>query len=135
MAGSTRGSGIAEPAAIAQPAAARPVRARRWRMLRRAAGARLAPLGVAVMLAAVAVAILAPVVSPYDPLKQDLGNALAQPGPAHLLGTDNVGRDVLARVIWGTRVSLVAGFGSVAIAVLAVFTLLYAFTFIDRSHF
>src|SRR6266478_689302 len=117
MAGSTRGSGIAEPAAIAQPA--RPVRARRWRMLRRAAGARLAPLGVAVMLAAVTVAILAPVVSPYDPLKQDLGNTLAPPGRAHLLGTDNVGRDVLSRVIWGTRVSLVAGFGSVAIAVLA----------------
>ena len=88
-------------------------------MLRRAAGARLAPFGVAVMLAALAVAILAPVLSPYDPLKQDLGNALAPPGRVHLLGTDNVGRDVFSRVIWGTRISLVAGFGSVAIAVVA----------------
>ncbi len=88
-------------------------------MLRRAAGARLAPFGVAVMLAALAVAILAPVLSPYDPLKQDLGNALAPPGQVHLLGTDNVGRDVFSRVIWGTRISLVAGFGSVAIAVVA----------------
>ena len=71
------------------------------------------------MLAALIVAVLAPIVSPYDPLKQDLGNVLAKPGRAHLLGTDNVGRDVLSRVIWGTRVSLVAGFVSVAIAAAA----------------
>src|SRR5260370_15991768 len=120
MAGSIRGSDIAEPAAaIVEPAASRPVHARRWRMLRRAAGARLAPFGVAVMRAALAVARGAPVPSPYDPLKQDLGNALAPPGQVPLLGTDNVGRDVFSRVIWGTRISLVAGFGSVAIAVVA----------------
>ena len=68
---------------------------------------------------AVAAALLAPMVAPHDPLKQDLNHALARPDRAHLLGTDNVGRDVLSRVIWGTRVSLVAGLGSVAIAVLA----------------
>jgi peptide/nickel transport system permease protein len=105
MAGSTRGSGIAEPA--------------RWGALRRAAAARLAPFGAAVLLLAVLGAVFAPVVSPHDPLKQDLDRALARPGRAHLLGTDNVGRDVLSRVIWGTRVSLVAGFGSVAIAMVA----------------
>jgi peptide/nickel transport system permease protein len=105
MAGSTRGSGIAEPA--------------RWGTLRRAAAARLAPFGAAVLLLAVLGAVFAPVVSPHDPLKQDLDRALARPGRAHLLGTDNVGRDVLSRVIWGTRVSLVAGFGSVAIAMVA----------------
>ena len=77
------------------------------------------PVASMLVLAAVAVAILAPVLSPYDPLKQDLGNALAPPGRVHLLGTDNVGRDVFSRVIWGTRISLVAGFGSVAIAVVA----------------
>ncbi|HYW87677.1 MAG TPA: ABC transporter permease, partial [Chloroflexota bacterium] len=58
-------------------------------------------------------------VSPYDPLRQDLANLLAPPSLAHLLGTDNVGRDILARVIWGARVSLIAGSGSVAIAVSA----------------
>ena len=88
-------------------------------MLRRAARARLAPLGAAVLLVALAVALFAPLVAPYDPLKQDLGNTLAPPGRAHLLGTDNVGRDVLSRVIWGTRVSLLAGFVSVAMAALA----------------
>ena len=65
------------------------------------------------------IALAAPLVAPYDPLKQDLGNTLAAPGRAHLLGTDNVGRDVLSRVIWGTRVSLVAGLVSVALAGLA----------------
>ncbi len=71
------------------------------------------------LIAALAVALAAPVLAPYDPYAQDLGSALQAPGRAHLLGTDNVGRDVLSRVIWGTRVSLVAGFVSVAIAALA----------------
>ncbi len=92
---------------------------RRWTMLRRAARARLAPFGAAVLLSALLTAVAAPLVAPYDPLKLDLGHALAPPGRAHLLGTDNVGRDVLSRVVWGTRISLVAGFASVAIAVVA----------------
>jgi peptide/nickel transport system permease protein len=103
---------------LGPPAVTRPVRARRWRTLRHAARARLAPFGAAVLLVAVAAALLAPLVAPHDPLKQDLNHALARPDRAHLLGTDNVGRDVLSRVIWGTRVSLVAGLGSVGIAVL-----------------
>jgi peptide/nickel transport system permease protein len=68
------------------------------------------------MLLAVAVALAAPLVAPYDPLAQNLGNTLARPDRAHLLGTDNVGRDVLSRVVWGTRVSLLAGLVSVALA-------------------
>jgi peptide/nickel transport system permease protein len=72
-----------------------------------------------VLLAALATAVLAPVLAPHDPLRQDLGNALASPSARHLLGTDNVGRDVLSRVIWGSRISLVAGFASVAMAAAA----------------
>jgi peptide/nickel transport system permease protein len=94
-------------------------RVRRWVVLRRAASARLAPVGAAVVLLAIITALFAQALSPHDPLKQDLGNTLAAPSRAHLLGTDNVGRDVLARVIWGTRVSLVAGFVAVALATLA----------------
>jgi ABC-type dipeptide/oligopeptide/nickel transport system permease subunit len=96
MAGSIRASDRAE-------------RAPRWKVLRRAARARLAPFGAAVITLAVFIALAAPLVAPYDPLAQNLGNTLAAPGRDHLLGTDNVGRDVLSRVIWGTRVSLVAG--------------------------
>ena len=106
MAGSIRGSALAE-------------RARRWTVLRRAARARLPPFGALVMVLAVLVALAAPLLAPYDPLAQNLGNTLAAPGRAHLLGTDNVGRDVLSRVIWGTRVSLVAGLVSVVLAVCA----------------
>jgi peptide/nickel transport system permease protein len=120
MAGSIRESGIADRApALSRPPAARPARGRRWAVLRQAARTRLGPLGVLVMLIALAAAFLAPVISPYDPLKQDLGNTLARPDRAHLMGTDNVGRDVLSRMIWGTRVSLLAGFGSVALAMAA----------------
>jgi peptide/nickel transport system permease protein len=92
-------------------------RIRRWDVLRRAASVRLAVFGAVVVLAAVLGAIFAPFVSPYDPLKQDLGNLLAAPSSTHVLGTDNVGRDILARVIWGGRVSLMVGALSVLIAV------------------
>ena len=101
MAGSTRASGSAE---------------RRWRALSRAARARLAPFGAVVLFAALVMAFGASVLSPHDPLKQNLDNTLARPGRTHVLGTDNVGRDVLSRVIWGTRVSLLAGIVSVALA-------------------
>ena len=121
MAGSIRGSGTADAMAtiLVAPVPSRSVRDRRWRTLRRAARARLAPFGAAVLLLAITVALLAPVVAPYNPLKQNLNNTLARPDWTHFLGTDNVGRDVFSRVIYGTRVSLVAGFGSVVIAVLA----------------
>ena len=92
---------------------------RRWRALRRAARARLAPFGATVLLAALIIAFGASVLSPHDPLKQNLNNTLARPGRAHVLGTDNVGRDVLSRVIWGTRVSLLAGIVSVVLAATA----------------
>ncbi|MCC6180055.1 MAG: ABC transporter permease [Chloroflexi bacterium] len=107
---------LAAPSSVAP---ARPSREHRWPVLQRALSARLAPFGLAVLLLALALAVLAPVVSPYDPLKQDLGNVLLPPSDAHLLGTDNLGRDVLARTIWGTRISLIAGFVSVAAAVVA----------------
>ena len=93
--------------------------AERWKVLRRAARVRLAPFGAAVMMLAALIALAAPLVAPHDPLAQNLGNTLAPPGRDHLLGTDNVGRDVLSRVIWGTRVSLVAGLVSVVLAVSA----------------
>jgi peptide/nickel transport system permease protein len=87
-------------------------------MLRRALTARGAVFGAVVLLAVVLMALFAPLLAPYDPLKQDLSNLLAAPNAQHLFGTDNNGRDVLSRVIWGTRVSLVAGLVSVALAVI-----------------
>src|SRR5882762_2516074 len=97
MAGSIPGSDHAEVrAGLARPAVS-PVRAQRWKVLRRAARARLAPFGAAVMALAVLIALAAPLVAPYDPLAQNLGKTLAPPGRDHLLGTDNGGRDVPSR--------------------------------------
>ena len=71
-------------------------------------------LGVVVVLALVAV--LAPVLAPYDPYLQDLGAILQPPSAAHLFGTDELGRDVLSRVLYGCQVSLSVGVISQVIA-------------------
>lgn len=76
-------------------------------------GSLMAGIGVIGFL--VLVAVFAPVLAPYDPIKQDLQNALANPGAAHWLGTDKYGRDVLSRLIWGARVDLRIGFLAVII--------------------
>lgn len=55
------------------------------------------------------VALLAPILAPYDPNKNSLAECLNGPSLAHLFGTDNFGRDVLSRLIYGTRVSLIVG--------------------------
>ncbi len=64
------------------------------------------------------VAVLAPWIAPYDPLAINLPEALLPPSSQHWLGTDPLGRDVLSRLIYGTRISLVIGFIAVGVAVL-----------------
>lgn len=63
-------------------------------------------------------ALLAPWIAPYNPNQQDLANALQGPTPQHLLGTDDLGRDVLSRLMFGAQVSLRASLQSVAVALL-----------------
>ncbi len=72
-------------------------------------------VGSAMVVAWLLIALLAPVVAPYDPIKVTVGDALRSPSLAHLLGTDDLGRDVLSRVIWGSRISLSVGLISVGI--------------------
>jgi len=74
--------------------------------------------GVGVVVAIVLLAVLAPLVSHHDPLEIDLVNQLQGPSPAHWLGTDIQGRDVWARLVYGSRVSLTAGIVSQAIALM-----------------
>ncbi|MDP2627513.1 MAG: ABC transporter permease [Candidatus Rokubacteria bacterium] len=64
----------------------------------------------------VVLAVLAPVLAPWDPHKPDTRRILAGPSASHWLGTDQLGRDVLARVLYGARISLAVGFISVGIA-------------------
>ena len=79
---------------------------------------RLALAGGLVLLCLAVVAVAAPWLAPYDPLQTNLPEALLSPSAAHLLGTDQLGRDVLSRLIYGTRISLLIGFIAVGIAVL-----------------
>lgn len=66
-------------------------------------------VGLLVILALILVAIFAPVLAPHDPYEQNLANSLQKPSSEHLLGTDLLGRDVLSRIIYGSRVSLMVG--------------------------
>jgi peptide/nickel transport system permease protein len=84
-----------------------------WRALRRN---RLALAGGVVVVFLAVLALLAPVVSPRDPNRPDVKKILDGPSKAHLLGTDQLGRDVLSRMLYGARVSLAVGFVSVGIA-------------------
>ena len=74
--------------------------------------------GIAVVLIAL-LAILAPVVAPYDPIKVTASEALRPPSPSHPFGTDQFGRDILTRVLYGGQISLRIGLISVGIASLA----------------
>lgn len=63
-------------------------------------------VGAVVLIAVVAVLVLTPWIAPYDPARQDLAQRLAGPGARHWLGTDQLGRDVLSRLMWGGRFSV-----------------------------
>jgi peptide/nickel transport system permease protein len=86
-------------------------------------------VGACLMAALVVDALAAPWIAPFDPLKVDMLNALSPPDAVHPLGTDQSGRDVLSRVVWGARASLevsafavvIGGCGGVALGLLAGF--------------
>lgn len=65
-------------------------------------------VGLGIVGLYVILAVLSPELAPYDPLSQHINDALAPPGSSHLLGTDQLGRDVLSRIIYGARVDLTA---------------------------
>lgn len=73
-------------------------------------------LGVIVCIFWIIMAIFAPVIAPYDPIEQDANIRLEAPSLAHIFGTDNFGRDIFSRVIYGGRYSLLAGLLTVIIA-------------------
>jgi peptide/nickel transport system permease protein len=86
------------------------------RAVRRLARRRAALAGLCVVVLFIAIAIFAPWLSPYDPLATSWSAIRKAPSAAHWFGTDELGRDVLSRVIWGARASLLAGVVSVSIA-------------------
>lgn len=77
---------------------------------------RLSWVGLALLLLIVGVALLAPWIAPHDPLLQNIAYRLDPPSSDYWLGTDSYGRDVLSRLMYGARISLLVGFVSILIA-------------------
>jgi peptide/nickel transport system permease protein len=103
--------------AVTRPVDALDVAPREGRQWLEAAGAfaRQRPLGAAgavIVLAMLLVAVTATAIAPYDPLTVDFGAMLSPPSTQHWLGTDAFGRDVLSRLIYGSRTALIVGFGA-----------------------
>ena len=96
---------------------------REWvALLRRLVRRRTALFGMFVVLGVLLAATFAPLVSPFDPLEQDIGQRLREPGGqdaqgrVHPLGTDHLGRDILSRIIFGSRIALMVGLAAVMIS-------------------
>ena len=78
--------------------------------LRRLLKHRVAMISLVIISLLILVAIFAPLIAPYDPNAQDLEGIYRPPGPGHVLGQDSLGRDMLSRIIYGSRISLLVGF-------------------------
>jgi len=106
-------------AAVLTAIASPPAPASPWRRaLRKLVRRRVAMIGLAVVLGFVVLALAAPWIAPHDPVATSWGAIRKAPSAEHWFGTDEIGRDVLSRVIWGTRASLLAGVVSVSISLL-----------------
>lgn len=77
---------------------------------------KLALAGGACVFLLFAIAVFAPFISPHDPVEINVENILEPPSVKHLFGTDELGRDVLSRIIWGARISLAVGFVAVGLS-------------------
>jgi peptide/nickel transport system permease protein len=109
-------------AQIQQDAVASPdvkTRSRRQDFLRAFFSNRLAIFGTAVLSVFILMAVFAPYLAPYGPLQQNLPEKFDGPSLAHPFGQDELGRDILSRVIYGARISLTAGLAAVAVATVA----------------
>jgi ABC-type dipeptide/oligopeptide/nickel transport system permease subunit len=99
---------------IASPASRSPA----WALFRAVVRHRLASVGLAIIAMLCFIAIFASILAPYSPYDQDLYRVLAPPSAIHWLGTDNLGRDLFSRILYGARVSLFVGIVSSALSAL-----------------
>jgi peptide/nickel transport system permease protein len=108
---------ITSPIDQAAPLETEPSSSARWSAAVRDFARRrtLGAIGAAVVLGMIVVGVFAGPLAPYDPLAVDFGAMLAAPSTAHWLGTDAFGRDVLSRLIHGSRTALLVGFGSAVV--------------------
>lgn len=114
-AGDRQGRGLARPTAGEMAFEER--RRRRFEILRRTLETRLVGTSLVILAVVIVSALAADIISPHDPAYQDYSKLVQGPSLAHPLGTDDIGRDVLSRIIHGARVSLQVGIIAVGIAV------------------
>jgi peptide/nickel transport system permease protein len=107
---------IHEPDGVVTPAVSRSNYSEFRRVVRVFFGRKIAVAGLVIISILVLTAIFAPWLAPYAPDKMALGDDLQLPSWKHLLGTDSVGRDQLSRIIYGSRTSLIVGFGAVGLS-------------------
>lgn len=88
------------------------------RVFKKLIQSKLSLFGIIIVSVAILLAILAPVISPYDHTKTDLFNTFQRPSRSHLLGSDELGRDVLSRLLHGARITIVVGVLAVMIAMI-----------------
>jgi peptide/nickel transport system permease protein len=100
---------IAKPPRFGRRFASSPV----WRAFRRS---RTAMVGLVIIALFLLIALLAPLIAPHNPTAFSLSEQLSPPSIAHPLGTDELGRDMLSRLIWGSRITLVMTLGAVLLA-------------------
>ncbi len=93
-----------------------PVKSPRSLFLRRFGKEKIAVFGLTIIILFSLLALLAPVLAPYDPLYQNISDSLSPPSAAHWLGADKLGRDILSRLLYGARISLATGLSVVALA-------------------
>jgi peptide/nickel transport system permease protein len=86
-----------------------------WRRYKKS---KAAILGFAIIISFITIAIFAPILAPYDPWYIDFSQKFQKPNMKHLMGTDQFGRDILSRIIWGSRVCLMIGFIAASISAL-----------------
>lgn len=107
-------SGVSPPKIDAAGVTAAPPKHNEWRRFARVFfGRNLYLIGFIIVVIIILTAIFAPLIAPYDPLQNDLPNKLQPPSSKHWLGTDQLGRDILSRIIYGTQISLEIGFSAI----------------------
>ncbi len=93
-----------------------PAKSPRSLFFRRFGKEKIAIFGLTIIILFSLLALLAPVLAPYDPLYQNISDSLSPPSAAHWLGADKLGRDILSRLLYGARISLATGLSVVALA-------------------
>jgi ABC-type dipeptide/oligopeptide/nickel transport system permease subunit len=84
-----------------------------WRRFRRS---KSAVAGLVMLLTLILMAVFAEAIAPYDPIKQDHSNRMQPPSAKHILGTDELGRDIFSRIVFGARISVSVGLIAVTIS-------------------